>query len=192
LPPTRRQIIFEFLPWIVVKVVCCVAKHDGRVRLNRAVLLHEEWKRTVELRFVSQLPKSFFDELNSLFFFNPNQALYAVEIIHSIETFGTPKIIVEGDNLRLVIGDGNNVQALFGLLNRGNEITLCGVIAYTRTRTEIIDLIHVALKEEYSLFGAQGSLRLLIIMMAEMKKIARKIRGVRAIYVTYAHREITI
>ena len=146
----------------------------------------------MKLSFVSQLPRSFFDELNSLFFFNPNQGLYTGEIVRSIETYGVPKIIVEGENLRLIIGDGTNAQALFGLLHKEGETVLCGVIAYTRTRPETLELIHVALKEEYALFGAEGGQGLLVRMMSEMKGIARKIRGVRAIYVSYAHREISI
>lgn len=146
----------------------------------------------MELSFTSQLPSSFFNELNALFFFNPNQALYSSEILHSIETFGVPKIVIDGDNLRLIIGDGSSAQCLFCLLNRNSESVLCGVIAYTRTRPEVLNLIHVVVKEEYALFGALGDQRLLTRMLDEVKDVARKIKGVRAIYVVYARREILV
>src|SRR5438132_12151622 len=101
------------------------------------------------LKFSSTLPVDRREELEALMFFHPQQGEHESSINASILSYGFPKIIQERDHLRIGI-EGKEVQTLYAFVHRGKLEDLAGVIVYTRTSTDTLALLHMAVKPEYS------------------------------------------
>ena len=74
----------------------------------------------VNLTFSSSLPADRREELEELMFFHPQQGEHESGINASILSYGFPKIIVEGEQLRIGI-EGREVQTLYAFMDRGRE-----------------------------------------------------------------------
>jgi len=136
--------------------------------------------------FSSVLGSEYHSDLESLLFFNPQQEKIQFGIVDWLEKFGQPEIMADGDRLRIKVGAFPDVQTLFGFDNNDNqEANLVGVIVYVRTDGENLIVLHVAVKEEYSLAGIYAEEMLVMRFFAELRKVGHRIKGVRLITFMY-------
>ena len=139
----------------------------------------------VNLTFSSSLPVDRREELEALMFFHPQQGEHESGINASILSYGFPKIIVEDERLRIGI-EGQEVQTLYAFLDRGREKDLAGVIVYTRTGEDTLVLLHMAVKPEYSYSVGYRNELVLVRILAQVRSIAKRIKGVKHLSIAYA------
>lgn len=135
--------------------------------------------------FSSKLGKNHRDELETLMFFNPQQKHVESGILESIERYGLPKVAPNGEFLRVEIAGLPEVQTLFALETYGASASLIGVIVYLRVNRESIVVLHVGVREEYSIFGIYADEMLAMKLIVHLRQIARQIKGVRTLTVIY-------
>jgi hypothetical protein len=137
------------------------------------------------LNFSSILPVDRRDELEAMMFFNPQQGDHESSINASILSYGFPKIIQEEDYLRIGI-EGKEVQTLYAFVLRGKLEELAGVIVYTRISPDTLVLLHMAVKPEYSYADGYKNELVLVRMLAQIRSIAKRIKGVKNLSIAYA------
>lgn len=135
--------------------------------------------------FSSVLKSEYQEDLETLLFFNPQQERVSDAIMESIERYGTPKIIVDGELLRISVGTLPSVQTLFAFKHEKEKESLVGVLVYFRSSDENLVLLHVAAKENYCMFGSQGDQMLIFELITKLRQIASRIKGVRFLTVMY-------
>ena len=136
--------------------------------------------------FTSVLGSEYLEDLEKLLFFNPQQNKALTGISESIADFGMPNIRIEQDRLRISIENLPGAQTVFAMEDAPDNPLLVGVMIYSRTDLENIVLLHIAVREEYSRFGARAYAALVSKMMGQLRSIAKKLNGVRSIQLKYA------
>ena len=123
-------------------------------------------------------------------FFHPEQGEHTDSINACIETYGFPKILQEEECLRIGIA-GLDVQTLYALVPRGSTQELAGVVVYTRTSDDTLVLLHMAVKPEFSFSSGYRNELVLPRMLAQLRAIAKRIKGIKRLSIVYAdHREL--
>jgi hypothetical protein len=139
----------------------------------------------VNLTFSSSLPVARREELEKMMFFHPQQGEHESGINASILSYGFPKIIAEAEQLRIGI-EGREVQTLYAFMDRGREKDLAGVVVYTRTGEDTLVLLHMAVKPEYSYSVGYRNELVLVRILAQIRSIAKRIKGVKRLSIAYA------
>ena len=137
-----------------------------------------------ETRFTSLLPEQYQDELESLLFFHPRQGRFAEAIDRAVAKYGLPRILKDGNYLRVCVGDYVGVQSLYAIIDRGKTNELAGALVYT-VEGDTLVLLHIAVKEQYSFEGVHSDEALTIRMLLKLRDVARQIKGVASIQVFY-------
>lgn len=138
------------------------------------------------VRFTSRLHPRYGEALEQLIFFNPGQRRALEGIFDSIETFGAPRVEIEGGRLRVKLEKLEEVQTLFAL--EGSR--LVGVTVYSRIAPARLVVIHLAVDAASTLTGPYGRSRVAIQMVRQVRESARRIKGVEAVRVLYGGRRI--
>jgi hypothetical protein len=141
------------------------------------------------LVFSSRLPSDLRDELESLMFFHPEQNQHMSSINASIASYGFPKIIDDGGNLRIGIGE-LEVQTLYAFVDRGKKQDLAGVLVYTRVHDDTLVLLHMAVRPEFCYSIGYKNELVLARILAQLRAIARRIKGIKKVSILYADKEI--
>jgi len=141
------------------------------------------------LVFSSSLKSDRRDELESLMFFHPEQGQHTTSINASILSYGFPKIIDEGGDLRIGI-EGLDVQTLYAFVDRGAKKDLAGVLVYTRVHDDTLVLLHMAVRPEFCYSIGYKNELVLVRILAQLRAIARRIRGIKKLSILYADKEI--
>jgi hypothetical protein len=139
----------------------------------------------LNMTFSSSLPAARREELETLMFFHPQQGEHESGINASILSYGFPKIIVDEDRLSIGI-EGREVQTLYAFLQRGQQKELAGVVVYTRTDDDTLALLHMAVKPEYSYSVGYRNELVLIRILAQVRSIAKRIKGIKRLSIAYA------
>jgi hypothetical protein len=141
------------------------------------------------LVFSSSLDPDRRDELESLMFFHPEQGQHTSSINASILSYGFPKIIDERGTLRIGI-EGLEVQTLYAFADRGAKKDLAGVLVYTRVHHDTLVLLHMAVRPEFCYSIGYKNELVLVRILAQLRAIARRIRGIKKLSILYADKEI--
>ncbi len=136
--------------------------------------------------FSSILSSEHLEDLERLLFFNPLQGRALDGIHHSIREHGVPSIVLENGRLRVKVESPTEVQTLYAMDDGEGTPVLVGVMVYSRTDPETIDLLHIAVREEYSRLGAKADIGLVTKFLEELRKIAKRLKGVQSISLAYA------
>jgi hypothetical protein len=138
------------------------------------------------LSFTSVLGSSYLEDLEGMMFFNPLQKKALAGINHSIKDFGMPAVEVEGDRLRVRVEGLPEAQSLFALDNRGEPPVLAGAMVFCRLDVENLVLVHIAVGRDYARGGKLGDEHLVSTFVAELRAIARRLRGVQNVILKYS------
>jgi hypothetical protein len=140
-----------------------------------------------QLFFSSILKDSYHSELENLLFFNIHQQAYRAEIIQSIETYGAPTIVRDGNRLRIRVGDLSIVQSLFVLESDHLEAKLLGVVLYFRESIEQLTILHLAIQANYAVTGSQSEDLLALRLLQKVRDGAAHIKGIKFVALLYGH-----
>lgn len=140
------------------------------------------------VRITSALPLAHRDELERITFFNPEQNRVAKPLLQSVHRYGIPKILEDGPNLRFSVRDFGQVQSLYALDDRDGEAQLVGVALFVRESLECLLVLHLAVHEEYTANGSRAELWVTPRLMAAVRALALRIRGVRWVRFLYPRR----
>ena len=139
--------------------------------------------------FTSRLEEHFREDLESLLYFNPRQRHVRESIESAVERYGRPEISLRGTSLCMTVGDLPDSQCLFALDSALEGGGLAGLIIFIRPDEENLVVLHVAVKDSYSVDGEhaaeQLALQLALQLLAKVREIARRIRGLRQIILLY-------
>ena len=100
-----------------------------------------------------------------------------------------PKVIEEGGALRIGIED-LEVQTLYAFVDRGATKDLAGVLVYTRIHEDTLVLLHMAVRPEFCYSIGYKNELVLVRILAQLRAIARRIRGIKKLSILYADKEI--
>ena len=137
------------------------------------------------LIFKSTLDRAYKDALEELFYFNSSQAIVQEGLEHAIELFGIPRIIEESGKLFFKLEGGDNTQTLFALENVSGKEQLVGVMIYTRSSTDTLSLIHLAVTDPGTIGYHFERNALTAALFDHMRSIARKIKDVKRLHFLY-------
>lgn len=121
--------------------------------------------------------------LEALVFFNSCQCRVSDCIADAVEQFGAPEIVADGRRLRLQIRDLHDVQTLFAIESRTGRPV--GVAMYMRPDFENITVLHVSVAAEYASGGSLARSQLLLRLLREVRRNARRVKGVRRLHLYY-------
>ncbi len=135
--------------------------------------------------FTSRLEERFLEDLESLLYFNPRQLDLRESIESAVEHYGKPEITTHGGSLRMAVGDIKECQCLFALDGSLETGSLAGLIIFIRQDEENLVVLHLAVKDSYSVNGEHAAEQLALQMLAQVREVARRIRGLRQIILLY-------
>lgn len=119
--------------------------------------------------------------LEELLFFNVNQHRVRHGIQQSIKTYGVPEIYVQDGGLRVRVGDITDVQTFFAVSGTGRPV---GVAVFVRAAHERFAVLHLGVEPGLSA-APEMSTRVLLKLMNEIRRAARRTRGVDCIELVY-------
>lgn len=120
-------------------------------------------------------------------FFNLNQQQVTGGIINSIDLYGLPELMRDGDRLRFSVGGLSEVQTLYAIASiaEENQEVLAGVMIYARISESRLTLLHFGVHEAFSSSGLYADQLLAIKLIGKLRKLARSIRGVKTVELVY-------
>jgi hypothetical protein len=124
------------------------------------------------------------EALEQLLFFNANQHRVRVGIEHAIATYGVPEIYADQDSLRIRVGDIKGVQCLYAVSEQGRPL---GVAVFVRLAQERFVVLHLVVEPRPNSAGETNA-PVLLKLMHEIRRAARRTRGVDRIEVVYRER----
>ena len=133
------------------------------------------------ITFTSILERKHRRELEKLLFLNPGQHRVRSAILEAVKQHGIPRVVEEQGRLWVKLDSGREVQTLFAIGHAALRSRLAGVMVYTRLETRTILLMHMAVTGEYASGGRYGGQRLALQLVERLRKIARQVKGVRAV-----------
>ncbi len=133
-----------------------------------------------EISFTSTLPGIYQEQLEELLFFNKNQGRVCNAILSTIQRYGTPCVSLAKNRLWVTFESGVQSQTLFVVEQVETNTQLAGVVVYTR-EAEMLVVLFIALREEYTLHGVQAHEMLFFRVMDELTSIARRVKGIESV-----------
>jgi hypothetical protein len=122
--------------------------------------------------------------LEQLVFFNVNQHRVRVGIQQSIETYGVPEIYEQEGALSIRVGDIEGVQTLFAVSDVGFPL---GVAVFVRLPHNRFLVLHLGVQPRFAAVP-EVSTRVLLKLMHEIRRAARRTHGVDRIELVYKDR----
>lgn len=144
-----------------------------------------------ELRFSSLLESKHVEALDRLMFFNGHQSKFARTILESVRAHGTPKIVERNGGLRIELPKFDT-QTLYALLGDGDATTLVGAVVYTRVPSDTLDVMHIAVKEEYTFGRAHADMNVAARLIEELVRVGRQIRDVHFVQLAYGRGKLIV
>jgi len=138
-----------------------------------------------ELILKSILSSNYREELEELLFFHPQQDKVHDGIVYSIEKYGVPQITEKHHCLYIEFEKYPDAQTLYAFDKIGNIEKLIGALIYYRTNTETIEVLHIDIKDKYTLTGPLANKQVMLWLILNLRSIAKKIKGVRYIQLMY-------
>ncbi len=124
--------------------------------------------------------------LEELLFFNVNQHRVRGGIEQSIEIYGVPEIHEDHGSLRVRVGDIAGVQTLFAVAADGRPQ---GVAVFLRLTGERFVVLHLGVEPRLRSSVAVNT-PVLLRLMHEIRRAARRTRGVRRVELVYKERPL--
>lgn len=140
----------------------------------------------VKIAVTSRLPAHLRADLESLLFFNARQHRMRHEIEQTIERFGIPEIVEQGGWLRVQVAGLPEVQSLFALHEAEDRARPVGAVIYVRDAFERFTVVHIGVADEFALGGVHSSERVLLRLLQEIRRVARRTSGIRHVELAYS------
>lgn len=138
-------------------------------------------------QFCSSVPAGLWKHVEALFYFHPGQAELLDRIRACVAEFGAPEILKRGERIHVGIAS-NGAQCLFACDDERQAGVPVGVAVYLRTGTDLMRILHLAVHPAYEHGGAHAKLDLTVALVNEVRRVARRISGVRRVQLPYVAR----
>lgn len=139
-----------------------------------------------ELLLKSTLPSKYREELEALLFFHPQQGKVHDGIVYSVEKYGPPQIVDKAGQLCIEFEQFPGAQTLYAFDRIGETEKLIGSLIYYRIDAATIEVIHIDIQEKYTLTGPLANKQVMLWLMLNLRRIAKKIKGVRYLRLIYS------
>jgi hypothetical protein len=137
-----------------------------------------------EIEFKSHVTVTQRTALEALLYFNTCQCRVSDSIANAVAKFGAPEIVADRDRLRIHLKHYPEVQSLFAIERATGRPV--GVAIYMRENIEHITVMHVGVAGEYASGGERSRAQLLLRLLREVRRSARRVKGVRSLELYYA------
>jgi hypothetical protein len=141
---------------------------------------------SADIEFKSHVNVTQRSSLEALLYFNACQCRVSDRIANAVEKFGAPEIVADRDRLRIYLKHYPEVQSLFAIERATGRPV--GVAIYSRKDLEHITVMHIGVAGEYASGGPQAGAQLLLRLLREVRRSARRVKGVRSLELYYATR----
>lgn len=139
----------------------------------------------MHLTFSSILAKDHRGELEELMFFHPQQERFASSIVNTIETYGSPRVVEKEGQLRIALQGVTEVQTVYAVMEGLLQRELVGVVVFTRTNNNNLEVLFIVVKDEYTQTGSKSGRQVTLLLIQELCRIARQIRGIHSVQIGY-------
>jgi hypothetical protein len=139
----------------------------------------------MDLCLTSMLGPEHADELEELLFFHPQQGRFRRNITASVEKYGSPRIVEKNGGLRIQLRLLEDVQTLYAVAREDDWQELAGALVYTRTEPRTLEILHIVVKDEYTLQGKRSEQGLTFLLIEELCRIGRMIQGIQFVSLAY-------
>jgi hypothetical protein len=140
-----------------------------------------------DFEFTSTVDRSWCNEVESLFFFNPQQSAWIESIRDNVAAFGAPQIVARGERISLGIPE-RDAQCLFACDRSGQPSAPVGVVLYLRTAPHLLRILHLAVGPDYAERGPLAAYGLALRLVDEVRALGRRIAGVSRVQLPYRSR----
>lgn len=140
----------------------------------------------MEFGFRSSIGVRYLQDLEQLVFFNEGQRNVKGRIVELLEQYGVPQIVREEGNLSVGLAQRPDAQSLFLMSDETEDSQLLGFAVYLRDSPDVILIVHVAVLDDVTTQDGADPL-LAIHLLHGIRKLARRIRGVRWVRILYGH-----
>jgi hypothetical protein len=137
------------------------------------------------ITITSRLPAAMRGDLEAMLFFNTRQHRVRDGIEATIERFGLPEIVERDGYLRIRVAGRAEVQSLFAVHEEGERARPVGAVVYVRDTFERITVVHVGVADDYAVGGRHGDERVLLRLLQEIRRVARRTAGIRHVEFAY-------
>jgi hypothetical protein len=141
---------------------------------------------SADIEFKSHVNVTQRSSLEALLYFNACQCRVSDRIANAVEKFGAPEIVADRDRLRIYLKHYPEVQSLFAIERATGRPV--GVAIYSRKDLEHITVMHIGVAGEYASGGPRAGAQLLLRLLREVRRSARRVKGVRSLELYYATR----
>lgn len=141
---------------------------------------------THRITVTSRLPAHVRTDLEALLFFNARQHRMRHEIEQTIERFGVPEIVEQNGWMRVQVAGLPEVQSLFAVHQENGHQRPVGAVIYVRDAFERFTVVHIGVAEDYAQGGTRASERVLLRLLQEIRRVARRTSGIRHVELAYS------
>lgn len=135
-------------------------------------------------KFTTSLPSIYKNDLEQLFFFNPQQQRYYNQIVNMVEAFGQPYINLGNEEVQLKMDGHPELTNLFAL--HGER--LVGVALFDQFVSKTLSVLHIALDSDYTVHGNYKKQQLMDAYLQEFLRIAKASHTIEKISIGYSKR----
>lgn len=143
--------------------------------------------RIVNIIFSSSADRKYRKAVEELLFFNPQQDRARAGILNSLKRFGLPRLKEIANGLEIQV-DGSEAQTIFAYDQDASQKGPIGIIVFLRSGVGELGIIHIAVRQEYSLSGDHAIAGLTFRLVDEVRKIGHRIKGIEQVLLFY-HKE---
>jgi hypothetical protein len=143
---------------------------------------------THRITVTSRLPVHLRADLEALLFFNARQHRMRHEIEQTIERFGMPEIFEHNGWLRVQVAGLPEVQSLFAVHQEDGRPRPVGAVIYVRDAFERFTVVHIGVADDYAQGGRHASEHVLLRLLQEIRRVARRTAGIRHVELAYSRR----
>jgi hypothetical protein len=141
---------------------------------------------THRITVTSRLPAHQRADLEALLFFNARQHRMRHEIEQTIERYGLPEIVEHGGWLRVRVAGLPEVQSLYAVHEEAGRSRPVGAVIYVRDAFERFTVVHIGVADDYATGGAHSSERVLLRLVQEIRRVARRTSGIQHVELAYS------
>jgi hypothetical protein len=138
-----------------------------------------------QFKIVADIPEEMKSQLEELLFFHPHQGRMRLNILDSVHSYGSPRIVTRAGRLHVAVGEMDPIPALYAVSTGIITETLLGVLLFTRHVPDTLEVMHVVVHPDYTAAGAHDAQGVFMALIDQLRRIAHGIKGINQVHVFY-------
>jgi hypothetical protein len=145
-----------------------------------------------DLYVTSRLGTEHRDALERMFYHHPEQFDLEDVILEHIKRFGSPQIVANHGMLSISVPLLPGALTLYAVERRKTSISLQGVMLIHRSGDSLLEMHHIAIAPEQTHRAIRGEQTVAALLIHELCRIGRCIRGIEQIRLAYHRGRIDV